>query len=81
VLDLFSYIGGWGIQAAAGGARDTLVTRGPGGEGWQLLVRYAGGGHHYPLRSRREPLRVFASLTQLERYATKIGLREFRVEL
>ncbi|HBO1502325.1 TPA: hypothetical protein OT951_005862 [Pseudomonas aeruginosa] len=28
---------------AAGGARDTLVTRGPGGEGWQLLVRYAGG--------------------------------------
>lgn len=66
---------------AAGGARDTLVTRGPGGEGWQLLVRYAGGGHHYPLRSRREPLRVFASLTQLERYVTKIGLREFRVEL
>ncbi|MGV8677505.1 hypothetical protein ACV356_30505 [Pseudomonas aeruginosa] len=46
-----------------------------------MLVRYAGGGHHYPLRSRREPLRVFASLTQLERYATKIGLREFRVEL
>ncbi|VVP45412.1 transcriptional regulator [Pseudomonas fluorescens] len=66
---------------AAGGARDVLVLPGPEGTGWQLQVRYSGGGIHYPLRSRRELVRVFRSLDSLNRYVEKLGIPRYSVEL
>lgn len=62
-----------------GAARDFLVTRGPGGEGWTLATRL--GTNWLPIRSRREPVRVWASLTAVERFASKAGVRVFSVEL
>ncbi len=62
-----------------GAAREFLVTRGPGGEGWTLSTRLA--TTWLPIRSRREPIRVWASLTAVERFATKAGVRGFSVEL
>lgn len=64
----------------AGGARDPLVTQGPGGIGWKLQIRYAGGSSYFVLRSRREPVRVFRTLDSLHRYCAGIGLRGFTVE-
>jgi len=62
-----------------GAAREFLVRRGPGGEGWTLAVRL---GHKWiSVRSRREPLRVWASLTAVGNYAERIGVRGFGVEL
>lgn len=34
-----------------------------------------------PVRSRREPLRIWASLTAVERFAASAGIRTFSVEL
>lgn len=65
----------------AGGAHDPLVTRGPGGIGWRLQIRYANGDHLYTLRSKREPIRVFRTLESLSRYCDGIGLRALRLEL
>jgi len=62
-----------------GAAREFLVTRGPGGEGWTLSTRLV--TTWLPIRSRREPIRVWASLTAVERFASKAGVREFSVEL
>lgn len=62
-----------------GAAREFLVTRGPEGEGWTLSTRL--GATWLPLRSRREPLRIWASLTALERFAAGVGIRTFSVEL
>ncbi len=62
-----------------GAAREFLVTRGPGGEGWTLSTRLA--TTWLPIRSRREPVRLWASLTAVERFASGIGIREFSVEL
>ncbi|MCP1652713.1 hypothetical protein [Pseudomonas nitroreducens] len=64
----------------ANGARDPLVTQGPGGVGWKLQIRYSGGSAYHVLRSRREPVRVFRTLDSLHRYCAKIGLRGFTVE-
>ncbi|MDR6917501.1 hypothetical protein J2X66_004380 [Pseudomonas sp. 3296] len=66
---------------AAGAARDVLVLPGPDGIGWQIQVRYSGGGKHYPLRSRRELIRVFRSLDSLNRYVEKLGIPRYSVEL
>lgn len=62
-----------------GAAREFLVTRGPGGEGWTLATRL--GTTWLPIRSRREPVRVWASLTAVERFASKAGVQVFSVEL
>lgn len=62
-----------------GAAREFLARRGPGGEGWTFSVRL--GAHWLPVRSRREPLRVWASLTAVERFAAGLGVRSFLVEL
>jgi hypothetical protein len=62
-----------------GVAREFLVRRGPGGEGWTLAVRLS--SKWLPVRSRREPLRVWASLTAIGNYAQKMGIRDFSVEL
>lgn len=66
---------------AAGAARDLRAIPGPAGHGWQLQVRYSPGGRHYPLRSRRELVRVFRSLDSLNRYADRLGIRTYSVEL
>lgn len=61
------------------GAAREFRSRGPGGEGWTLATRL--GATWLPVRSRREPVRIWASLTAVERFASGIGIREFSVEL
>ena len=67
------------LLISQGAAREFLARRGPGGEGWSFCVRL--GVHWLPVRSRREPLRVWASLTAVERFAVGLGVRGFAVEL
>ena len=47
--------------------------------GWSLQGRL--GLSWRPVRSRREPIRVWASLTALERFCTAIGIKQLLVEL
>jgi hypothetical protein len=47
--------------------------------GWSLQGRL--GTSWRPVRSRREPIRVWASLTALERFCVKLGIRQLLVEL
>jgi len=47
--------------------------------GWSLQGRL--GASWLPVRSRREPVRVWASLTAVERFCTSIGVRQLLVEL
>jgi hypothetical protein len=47
--------------------------------GWSLQARL--GASWRPVRSRREPVRVWRSLTSLERFCVTIGLRQLLVEL
>lgn len=47
--------------------------------GWSLEGRI--GVSWRPVRSRREPVRVWRSLTALERFCTSIGLRQLLIEL
>ena len=47
--------------------------------GWSLQGRL--GASWRPVRSRREPVRVWRSLTALERFCVTIGLRQLLVEL
>lgn len=49
---------------------------------WTLSVRLGGPTSRLvPVRSRREPLRVWASLTAVGRFAEAVDLTEFSVEL
>lgn len=48
-----------------GAAGEFRAARGPGGEGWKLATRL--GTTWLPVRSRREPMRLWASLTAVER--------------
>jgi hypothetical protein len=59
--------------------REIQVTRGPGGAGFSLSARL--GGRWLPVRSKREPLRVWASLTAIERFCVRVGIKRFEVEL
>ncbi|KPX40957.1 hypothetical protein ALO69_200097 [Pseudomonas ficuserectae] len=59
--------------------REIQVTRGPGGTGFSLSARL--GGRWLPVRSKREPLRLWASLTAIERFCTRAGIKRFEVEL
>lgn len=62
--------------------RECLVARIEGGPDWGLSIRLGGSGaRRVPVRSRREPLRSWASLTTVGRFAERVGLSEFRVEL
>ncbi len=47
--------------------------------GWVLEARLGLGW--LPVRSRREPVRVWASLTAVERFCTKAGIKQLVVEL
>lgn len=68
-----------GLLIQEGAAREFLARRAPGGQGWSFAVRL--GAHWLPVRSRREPLRTWASLTAVERFAQGLGVRSFLVEL
>lgn len=49
---------------------------------WTLSIRLGGPtARLVPVRSRREPLRTWASLTAVGRFADGVGLRGFTVEL
>lgn len=47
--------------------------------GWAVEARLGLGWR--PVRSRREPLRIWASLTAVERFCTKAGIKQLTVEL
>ncbi|KAA8694000.1 MULTISPECIES: hypothetical protein [Pseudomonas] len=63
-----------------GAVRDTLVSRQE--DKWTLAIRLGGAGSRWlAVRSRRETLRTWASLTAVGRFAEAVGLRGFSVEL
>lgn len=72
---------GLSALVAAGAAWDVRAVPGPDGHGWQLQVRYSKESRHFPLRSRRELVRVFRTLDALNRYAQNLGIRRFSVEI
>jgi hypothetical protein len=47
--------------------------------GWSLQARL--GASWRPIRSRREAIRVWRSLTGLERFCVAVGIRQLIVEL
>lgn len=63
--------------------REAVVGRVPGDDSkWTLSIRLGGPtARLIPVRSRREPLRIWASLTAVGRFADTVGLRGFTVEL
>jgi hypothetical protein len=62
--------------------RECLVARIDGGPAWGLSIRLGGSGARWvPVRSRRERLRSWASLTAVGRFAESVGLTAFSVEL
>lgn len=63
-----------------GAVREVLVSR--HGEKWGLAIRLGGAGSRWlPLRSRREALRTWSSLTAVGRFADAQGIKGFAVEL
>lgn len=69
------------VQSRA--VREVVVLRtGAPQSKWTVAVRIgAEGTQLIPLRSRREPVRTWASLTAVERFAERMGLEQFAVEL
>ncbi|SER26331.1 hypothetical protein SAMN04244573_03242 [Azotobacter beijerinckii] len=67
------------LMIAQGAAREFLARRTTDGKAWAFHVRI--GVNWLPVRSRREPLRRWASLTAVERFAAGLGVRSFLVEL
>lgn len=64
----------------AGAVREVLVSRHD--EKWSLAIRLGGTGSRWlPVRSRREALRTWASLTAIGRFADSLGVKSFAVEL
>lgn len=62
--------------------RECLVAKVDGGPDWGLSIRLGGSGARWvPVRSRRESLRTWASLTAVGRIAEGVGLSGFNVEL
>lgn len=63
-----------------GAVREVLVSR--HNEKWTLAIRLGGAGSRWlPVRSRREALRTWASLTAVGRFANAQGIKGFAVEL
>ncbi|MBJ2226812.1 hypothetical protein [Pseudomonas sp. MF7451] len=63
-----------------GAVRDVLVSRQE--DKWTFAIRLGGAGSRWlPVRSRRETLRTWASLTALGRFADAVGVRGFSVKL
>lgn len=64
----------------AGVVREVLVSR--HNEKWSLAIRLGGTGSRWlPVRSRREALRTWTSLTAVGRFADSLGVKGFSVEL
>jgi len=64
----------------AGAVREVLICRQD--EKWTLAIRLGGAGSRWlPVRSRREALRTWASLTAVGRFAESLGVKAFAVEL
>jgi len=64
----------------AGAVREVLISRYD--EKWGLAIRLGGAGSRWlPVRSRREALRTWASLTAVGRFAEAQGIKGFAVEL
>ena len=64
----------------AGAVREVLVSRQD--DKWGLAIRLGGAGSRWlPVRSRREALRTWASLTAVGRFAEALGVKGFAVEL
>ena len=63
--------------------REAVVGRVAGDDAkWTLSIRLGGPtARLVPVRSRREPLRTWASLTAVGRFADTMGLSGFTVEL
>ncbi|TPG85995.1 hypothetical protein EAH72_34735 [Pseudomonas caspiana] len=62
--------------------REVVVGRINGGPAWGLSIRLGGpAARLVPVRSKREKVRTWASLTAVGRFADGIGLRGFSVEL
>lgn len=61
------------------GISDFVVTR--VNDKFGLSVRYTASTRWLPIRSRREPVRTWASLSAVGKYLERLGVREFRVEL
>lgn len=60
----------------AGAVRDVRVQRQD--SAWTLSVRL--GATWHPIRSRREPVRVWASLTAVGRFCERVGVTKLEVE-
>ncbi|WP_122588803.1 hypothetical protein [Pseudomonas viridiflava] len=68
------------IMLEGGAVRDVLVSR--QNEKWTLAIRLGGAGSRWlPIRSRREALRTWASLTAVGRFAESLGVKAFQVEV
>lgn len=67
------------LMVSQGAAREFMARRTADGAAWLFHVRL--GVNWLPVRSRREPLRRWASLTAVERFAKALGVRSFIVEL
>jgi len=64
----------------AGAVREVLASRQD--DKWGLAIRLGGAGSRWlPVRSRREALRPWASLTAGGRFAESLGVKVFAVEL
>lgn len=63
--------------------REAVVGRVAGDDRkWSLSIRLGGPtARLVPVRSRREPLRIWSSLTAVGRFAEAVGLAGFSVEL
>jgi hypothetical protein len=63
-----------------GAVRELLVRRHD--RKWTVLIRLGGIGSHWlSVRSRRQSLRTWSSLTAVARFAEAMGVKEFAVEL
>jgi len=68
------------VMIEGGAVREVLVSR--HNEKWTLSIRLGGAGSRWlPVRSRREALRTWASLTAVGRFAEGMGIKGFGVEL
>ncbi|MBD8605204.1 hypothetical protein IFT80_21450 [Pseudomonas sp. CFBP 8771] len=68
------------VMLEGGAVREVLVSRHD--EKWTLAIRLGGAGSRWlPVRSRREALRTWASLTAVGRFAQGMGIKTFAVEL
>lgn len=68
------------VMIEGGAVREVLVSR--HNEKWMLSIRLGGAGSRWlPVRSRREALRTWASLTAVGRFAEGMGIKGFGVEL